>query len=207
MMFGKIREALNETKIDIQATIDRLSGHWNKIQENSKEIAVIKTAKDSRIQELRTEIEALNEKIKFLDEKTVIRIDNRLKELTNEVELRLIGFHKEVTDKYFATLDKVLRFNKEISLIDSLAHRIDNNDLENLKKDIMQPILAARWKDKEKAEGKQIDKNIETLGDKIRLKRKELYDRYLDLDKKGQPTASVKAEIGILDKIIKGDLK
>lgn len=118
--------------------------------------------------------------------------------IVNDVEKRLIEFHKEIMEKYFQTLEKILHFGKEISVIDSLAHRVNDQDLENLKRTIMQPIIEARYKE----EANKVDDRVKSFGNEILNRRKELHETMIKKERQEEDVTNLKEQIALLDWVI-----
>lgn len=177
-----IKKRFSEFSIKLDGFIDEL----NKVV-SREHIAV---------EELRKEVESLKQ------ENIKLHQDNLLIEVN--VEKRLALFHKEITDKYFATLQDIFRTNKEISLIDNLAKAIDDKELTKLKTSLMQPLLEAKWKDQEKQKVAQTEGNIKSKGEKLVALQKELHDKYLVLNRQEQDTSVIEGQLKILELIIGG---
>jgi len=141
--------------------------------------------------------------IKKEQDEKIDNLNKRLDYLKLEIEKKLTEFRSEMINKYFDTLEKIFKAQKEISLIESLAHQFDNKDFARLKSLLLQPILEERWKEKEKQEAQKIEQNIQTLGEKLLQERKRLYEEYLTKEREGKDVSLIKAKLEILDMIIK----
>jgi hypothetical protein len=144
--------------------------------------------------ELRERIEILEDANRVLKQE----VENTLQKANNELERRLIEFHGEVTERYFDTLEKIFRLNKEISLINTLAGQVKDKDFADLKAQMLQPLLEARWKDKEKSDGEK----IVNKGQHIILERKKLHDEMLLEEKQGKDVKDKKEQLKAFDKIL-----
>lgn len=144
---------------------------------------------------------------KFAEIKSQTKDDFRefkdaLGNVKNEVDTKLIEFHKQITDKYFQTLEDIFRYNKEISLMNQLAKHIDDKDLAQLKTQLLQPVLEARWAKEKKEKGEAIEKN----GEWVIEKRQRLHNQMLQMEKQTKPIAEIEAiknQIIAFDVIIK----
>lgn len=116
------------------------------------------------------------------------------------LEKRLLEFHNEVTGRYFDTLEKIFRSNKEISLINALAKQLDDKDFARLKAELMQPLLQARWAEEKRINGQQ----IVNQGEKVIDRRNKLHDEIIEREKSGEDVKMLKERIQELDWIIKG---
>lgn len=118
--------------------------------------------------------------------------------LKNDVDKKMIDFHREVTEKYFETLEKIFRLNKEISLMTQLAGQVKEKDLNNLQSMMLQPFLEARWDDKKKKEGTA----ILNKGASVIDKRNALHAQMLQMEKRGESVIAIKEQIKAFDWII-----
>ena len=141
-------------------------------------------------------------KIKAELEDLRLKLDSLAVKLNNEVDKKLIEFHREITERYFETLEKIFRFNKEISLINTLAQQVSEKDMTQLKMQLLQPALEARWSEKKRKDGEAIVNS----GVKVIERRKELHDQMLLMEKQNAPKDkldAIKNQISSLDWIIK----
>lgn len=127
-----------------------------------------------------------------------------LKEHKNEVERRLIEFHKEVTDKFFGTIEKIFRWNKEITLIEKLAGNIGNEDFNKLRTALLEPVIKAHQEADFKTKADGITKKVESQGEVLLKLRQQTYDKFIEAERKEQPTEFLKGQLDILDKTIGG---
>lgn len=133
-------------------------------------------------------------------------ITKTIDKLHNDFDAKIIEFHRQIADKYFSTLEQIFRFNKEISLINTLAQQVGEKDITQLKAALLQPSLEKRWAEKKLETGAKIEKS---WGVKIVERRTELHNRILEMERQGQPfekIAPLKAKLEELDKVI-GDIK
>ncbi len=149
---------------------------------------------DNKTVHLAETTNSINKKITCLEDRIKILLD----EFRNANERRLIEFHKEITERYFETLDKIFRFNKEISLIDTLARQTNDKDFALLKSAFMQPVLQARWDDKRKKDGAK----ILSKGEEIILKQKELHKEILEKEKAGENVALLREQLKAYNQIL-----
>ena len=174
-----------------------------------KEIRDLLGKISAEILKLRTKDTQLEERVKIAEEQVhqlSKALDVEIGRLNNKVEARLIDFHKEVTDRYFGTLERVYRYTKEITLIDQLANSIKDKDLLNLKRMMMAPMIEARKADYEKGIGDKIDEVVKTQGQKLLDLRNALHEEMIVKERKEQPIAGHKAKIELIDKIIGGKI-
>lgn len=117
-------------------------------------------------------------------------------------EKRLVQFHKEITDKYFSTLQDIFRASKEISLIDSLAKSIDDKELAKLKISLMQPLIDARRLETNKQKATQAEENLKSKGALLLEERNALHERYLVLNREKKDTLFIEGQLKVLNAII-----
>lgn len=164
---------------------------------NNKRISELEIKFNDKIVLLTNHINEINTKLLKLP-----NIDIEFNKLKNEIEKRLIEFHKEITDKYFETLEKILRVNSESSLITALAHQVNQKDLSNLRSVLLKPFLEEKWKNEEIQKGFDVDKKLTTLGQQLIKMRKNLYDEMLIKEREGEDINEIKGKVEILNYII-----
>ena len=126
-----------------------------------------------------------------------INVEQRL---LNLMDKKLIEFQKDKMDKFLNHLESIF---KDITLIDKLVRDGDNGkDFKRIRAELLQPILEERYKIEEKIKGNDIDFSIKTKGDKIREKRKQLYEQSMSMKKNNKDTKEIDAEIKGLDFIL-----
>ena len=167
---------------------------------------------NKEVEKVRAEIKSLQEYEKkafegvkdYIEQKT--DRNNEFAAFKNEIEARLLAFHKEITDKYFSSLEKIFRHYREISLIDSMAARMNGDkDLGKLKATLMKPYLQTIYKDAEDKQAGEINENIKTTGHKLLEQRSILHEEMIKKERKGLPGVDVlKGKITVLDYIIGG---
>lgn len=121
--------------------------------------------------------------------------DQKFDKSNNQMEKRLIEFHKEIAKTYFDSLEKIFRFNREISLISNLAKQLDDKDFVNLKASLMQPFMELRWKQKKEDEGRK----IEAAGEKIITERDNLHNKIIREEKEGKDVSKMKEQLKVFD--------
>ena len=131
-----------------------------------------------------------------------LNIENKIIQHTNEIETRLNLFHKEITDKYFATLERILKVHSETSLITALAHQVNQKDLNNLRTTLLKPFIEEKWRQEEISKGEKTDDNIKSFGQKLVIMRKELHEEMLRNERAGKNIAEFNGKIAILNMII-----
>ena len=146
-------------------------------------------------------INQLKEENKILA-KEIAEVKSNCSLLEINVEKRLVQFHKEITDKYFQTLQDIFRVNKEISLIDNLAKSIDDKEFSKLKVSLMQPLLETRWKEMKDAASQQADSKVKTIGEILVEKKEELHQKYLVFNREKKDTQFIEGQINILNLIL-----
>ena len=114
----------------------------------------------------------------------------------------LFLFHKEITDKYFATLERILKVHSETSLITALAHQVNQKDLNNLRTTLLKPFIEEKWRQEEISKGEKTDDNIKSFGQKLVIMRKELHEEMLRNERAGKNIAEFNGKIAILNMII-----
>lgn len=131
------------------------------------------------------------------------KVKNSIENMERNFQNEMLEFRKLMVDKYFDTLEKIFRSNREISLISSLAKNTNGDDFKHLRAELMQPLLEARWKHNKKELGEKVEK---TWGIKLVERRQALHDQMLQMEKQNQPPEKVrlmKAKIEELDTIIR----
>lgn len=158
-----------------------------------------------RIEELEQKNKCLEEAFAELEQK-FRNLDGDLNKdlgrFNNTFDKRLVEFSKEITDKYFSTLERILRVHTESSLVTALAHQVNQKDLNNLKSSLMQPFLEARWENEKKEDGKKIINK----GEKIIEERNRLYADMLQREKQGENIDKIKEQLKGFDWIL-GEIK
>ncbi len=147
------------------------------------------------IEQLRNHQVDLEKRLKLLEDKPQIDIQA----FKNEVEKKLIEFHKEITDKYFSTLEKILRVHTESSIVTALAHNIDQRTLDNLKSSLLQPFLEAKWKADKEQKGEKIEKASEQIFSEF----SKLHDEMLQMEKRGEDISKIKIQVNTYEDIIR----
>ena len=179
--------------------------HNRKISELSKKCGDL----ENEIEHIKTELIRLRERDPELEnEFSNIRqlIDNRIVHHSNEVETRLLQFHKEITDRYFSALEKILRVHSESSLITALAHQVNQKDLTNLRSALLKPFLEEKWRQDEIDKGLRTDENIRVSGQQLVQLYKQLSEEILEKERKGEDFSEIKGKLAILNLVI-GDVK
>lgn len=113
------------------------------------------------------------------------------KKLAIDTEERLVQFHKEISDRYFNSLENIFRFNKEVGLIDKLCGSVKDKDFADLKAQLMQPLLESRWKEKEIVDGQR----ILNKGQEVIQKKNALHNEIIQLEKQGKDVAALKHKL------------
>ena len=146
---------------------------------------------ENRINESVNLLTSENKELRF-------ELNRNIIELKNELEGKLVHFHKEITDKYFSTLEKILRVHTESSIVTALAHNIDQKTLDNLKSSLMQPFLEAKWKADKEQKGETLLNN----GEQVILEMDRLHKEMLETEKKGEDVSKLKIKVDTYKEII-----
>jgi len=125
-------------------------------------------------------------------------VDQKIEMLKIDVQRELVKFHKELTDRYFDTLERILRVHSESSLVTALAHQVNEKDLNNLKSSLLQPFLEAKWA-KDKQEKGQ---NILNKGEVIIAEWERLHEEIITKERNGADVSKEKIQWAVLDKIV-----
>src|SRR3990167_1646658 len=168
---------------------------------NSKEIKKLTDSLDN----LRQDFSQLAKENILLKSKIKETQDN-IERMEINNERTLVGFHKEITDRYFDTLEKILRVHTESSIVTALAHQVNEKDLNNLKSSLLQPFLQAKW-DNDKAEKGQ---KILNKGVAIVEERTRLHNEILALERQGMNVNNKKERLAAFDWMlseINGEIK
>mgnify|MGYP001558492753 CR=1 FL=1 len=157
------------------------------------------------IESLKEELYKAKEKIELLGMKiekvlSTPSVDNALAVLKNDTEKRLIEFHKEITDKCFTSMETIMRYTKEVSLIETLANQVKDKDLISLQTALLRPIIAQREQEKEV----KMEENIPNFLKSIIEKRDVLHSEYLVLNRQKKDTKEVEIRLEILNWIVEG---
>lgn|SRR3990167_2338586 len=156
------------------------------------------------IKELTEKLEKLNKdfsqivKQNMLLDDEIRKTQNDMERLKIDNERALVEFHKEITDRYFDTLEKILRVHTESSIVTALAHQINEKDLNNLKSSLMQPFLEAKWSSDKADRGQK----IVNQGVAIIEERKRLHDEMLTSERQGLNVDKEKEQIKAFDWIL-----
>ena len=160
---------------------------------NRKKVTMLKMSIDNLIHDCaRLSIEQISLKGSFND------FQNQIERLKIDNERTLVEFHKEITDKYFDTLEKILRVHTESSIVTALAHQINEKDLNNLKSSLMQPFLEAKWASDKNERGQK----IVNQGVAIIEERKRLHDEILLSERQGLNVEKEKERLVAFDWIL-----
>lgn len=133
-----------------------------------------------------------------------VNIENKLKEYDNKIEEKLIKFHKEITDKCFSSMENIMRYTKEVSLIESLAKKMNSQDLNALEAMLMRPVLENKWNKEREEQSDNVTDTVHSIGSKIVQERKKLYDDYLVKNRTNQDTKDLELQLKVFDFIIGG---
>jgi hypothetical protein len=154
-----------------------------------------------RIKEVITNIDGFERRLSTFNER-VVDLENRpqvdIQKFNNDIEKKLVEFHREITTRYFDTLEKILRVHTESSIITALAHNIDQRSLDNLKSSLLQPFLEAKWKNDREKDGERIINS----GEDIIKTRDDLHKQMLGMEKQGQDISKIKIQVETYNEII-----
>ena len=129
-------------------------------------------------------------------------LEAELKNLKFDFEKRILAFHKEVSDKYFASMENFMSRQREISLIHTLAGQIKDQDLVKLQVALLQPIIENKNKQEKKEVSEKIDNIIASKGNKILEQRDTLHNEYLVRNRNKQDTRDIESKLAVLDWIL-----
>lgn len=157
--------------------------------------------------ELRTKQKVIDERLDTND-KDIIKlrdsIDKKLELFRFDLTKFENAFRKEILDeittKFFDTLDKIFRTSKEISLISTLANQVNGKDMANLRSQLLQPILEARWREEKNKKGERIINK----GAEIIEKRDKLHKDIIDKERRGERVDNLKIKLEIYNEIVGG---
>ena len=153
----------------------------------TQDISVVKIAVDS---------------IRNSPQPPAIDIENILASFRNEIEARLIAFHKEITDKCFSSMETIMRYTKEVSLIETLASQIKDKDLAALQTALLYPVISQRYEKEKEDKVQAVCDNVSILGEEIIKKRDSLQQEYLILNRQKKDTKEIETRLEILNWII-----
>ena len=181
-MFWNVNKEVRDNIDDLNATLDGIG-------------VGIKKEINDELKETSLKLEG-----RFIQEKEVIEesVKKSIEKAESRVEKRLIAFHKEISDKYFNSLESIFKMSKEIALIDALSDRLKDKDFSDFKAKMMQPFLESRWAEKKKQDAEK----IESSGERIISRKKILQDRLLEDERHGRDVTKLKEEIKAFDWII-----
>jgi len=150
----------------------------------------------SNISNLRTEFNEHNNLISSINSKIIFLEDN-FKAWQGYIENKIRQLEEKISINYMEGIFK------DITLIDKLVRNSDyEKDFNRVRAELLKPILEERYKIEEKIKGNNIDFSIKTKGDKIREKRKQLYEQQMFMKKNNKDTKEIEAEIKGLDFIL-----
>ena len=221
-MFSNTNKELKDNIDDLNSTLDGIGAELNrKVEVVGKRIDVLEVTKresSTQFNDLKLQIDNLSNNvekiknaldIKFTDE--ILRVkdmiehqkvivessnDTERSKLESNVETRLIEFQKEIANRYFDSLDKILRTSREMTLINSLSG--NNGKDVGMEAKLMQPILENRWKEKKEQDANK----IESAGERIITKRNKLHEKILIDERHGLDVEKLKEEIKGYDWIL-----
>ena len=131
-----------------------------------------------------------------------IDIENILASFRNENEARLIAFHKEITDKCFSSMETIMRYTKEVSLIETLASQIKDKDLAALQTALLRPVISQRYEKEKEDKAQAVCDNVSILGEEIIKKRDLLQQEYLVANRQKKDTKEIEIRLEVLNWII-----
>lgn len=152
----------------------------------------------SNLHDMCLEIKNRQDRIEESQRLNTETVNNQIEVLKIGVQKDLVEFHKELTDRYFDTLERILRVHSESSLVTALAHQVNEKDLNNLKSSLLQPFLEAKWaKDRqEKGQG------IINKGEEIIKEWERLHEEIITKERGGFDFSKEKIQWDVLDKIV-----
>ncbi len=126
------------------------------------------------------------------------KLEDIRREINNKVDDKLLKFHKEISVKYFQSINDIFKWNKEISLIGKLSGQITDKESAKLRESLLEPSLREKWDEEEKAKGNK----IVNKGQEVIKKRKALWERMLDMEKQGKDIVNINEQIKAYDDIL-----
>ena len=172
-MFRKIKKNISE--------VDQRVTNISNANENTR----AELQKDMK--DVSCENDLVLKKINILDEK----VNKAVSGLEILVDKKLAEFERQIADKYFDTLEKIFRCNKEISLIQTLSNQVGEKDLAQLKSALLQPVLEAKWDAKKKDNANK----IESGGMVIVKRMEELHNEIIVKERGGQDVSKLKEQM------------
>jgi len=161
------------------------------------------------LKKLQTEFNSFKDSLYHTYGHKLSEVEDRIDYL-DKIELRvdqkLVEFQKEIADKYFEQMNAFLRWNKEIALVSYMNGK--DPDINGLKRELMKPYLDEKFVANKAEEADKINQILKTQGEQIRSKRETLYRDFLKAEREGKDpvlTQTLKAQLDILDEIIKGN--
>jgi hypothetical protein len=146
------------------------------------------------LEQLRARQTETESRIEVLEEKPQVDIQA----FKNEVEARLLLFHKEITDRYFDTLERILKVHTETSLITALANQISPKTMADLKSSLLQPFLETKWKSEREEKGQK----IVNAGEQIISEYDTLHTQMLQDEKQGKDISKTKLQLDVYKNLI-----
>lgn len=125
-------------------------------------------------------------------------------EIFNLIEQKLLEFKKQMHDEYFATLDKIFQFNREMLQLSIASSLSGEQSFAQLKRELLMPVIKADRDKKQIEKEKEVAERINTLEGQLITKRDELRNRKLVLEREGKDFKSINEQLVLLDWVIDG---
>ena len=194
------KQEMDHLKTQNQITNNRITDAFNDITETLNNIKCLEEKFTAKMNSLAEEVK----KVILAHKHPAPDIDNKLKEYSLDTDKKLVDFHKEITDKCFSSMESIMKYSKEVSLITTLAENLKDRDLVALQTQLMKPVLDQKWEQSKQDKINKTDKNAKSMGGEIVNRRKILHDKYLEMNKHKQNTKEIEGLISQLDWIIQG---
>lgn len=127
-----------------------------------------------------------------------INIINAISDIIDNKNSELI---KIISEKYIDSINSLLDWHKEIGTVMYLTGVLGVDDITRLKRIVQQPILEKRWLETKAMDADRVNKLLDTKGSIINRRKKEIYDKYLALQRQGKDFTDAKAQYDILQEL------
>lgn len=187
-MFGRKKDLINALSAEVASYCDMIGKFNNDVHMLRDDMGTLKAT----VKAVTTEMGDLK-----------VRYENDLERIGIEFERRLVEFHKEISDKYFQSLESIFKYTREIQLIDSLSKGSNGSDFKALRSALMQPILDYRYKMEKEHTAMHLQKGLENKYTQLIDERNKLHNDFLVAQRHGKDTTFMQGQLDILNKVIK----
>lgn len=201
----KINDSENKINKVIQNNVQGLEMKSNDLKKEIEDLKLIRAEVVSKITEDKVITDYnIGKVLKKITDSEEIDKERKLEigKFKNELEKRLMDFHKEITNKCFSSMENIMRYTKEVSLIDRLASQMKDNDLVALQASLLQPVLQTRIQAEKNKRAEKITESFVKNGNDIISGRNKIHKEFLDMQKKGQDILAIKEKLDSYDEII-----